>query len=65
MTEVITREERLALLEPVSAFDPGNREPALSPVSPLTSQGVAVLAVFHDLHAIRQLATQVIRTENG
>jgi alpha-D-ribose 1-methylphosphonate 5-triphosphate synthase subunit PhnG len=47
------------------ALDPGNRELALSLVSSLTSQGVAVLAVFHDLDAIRQLATRVIRLEDG
>jgi alpha-D-ribose 1-methylphosphonate 5-triphosphate synthase subunit PhnL len=49
----------------VSALDPANRELALSLVSSLTSQGVAVLAVFHDLDAIRQLATRVIRMEGG
>ena len=61
------RPPRLLLLldEPVSALDPANRELALSLVSSLTSQGVAVLAVFHDLDAIRQLATRVIRMESG
>ena len=60
------RPPRLLLLdEPVSALDPANRELALSLVSSLTSQGVAVLAVFHDLDAIRQLATRVIRLEDG
>jgi alpha-D-ribose 1-methylphosphonate 5-triphosphate synthase subunit PhnL len=38
---------------------------ALSLVSSLTSQGVAVLAVFHDLDAIRRLATRVVRMESG
>jgi alpha-D-ribose 1-methylphosphonate 5-triphosphate synthase subunit PhnL len=60
------RPPRLLLLdEPVSALDPANRERALSLVSSLTAQGVAVLAVFHDLDAIRQLATRVIRMEDG
>jgi len=60
------RPPRLLLLdEPVSALDPANRELALSLVSSLASQGVAVLAVFHDLDAIRQLATRVIRMEGG
>jgi alpha-D-ribose 1-methylphosphonate 5-triphosphate synthase subunit PhnL len=60
------RPPRLLLLdEPVSALDPANRELALSLVSSLTSSGVAVLAVFHDLAAIRQLATRVIRMEDG
>jgi ABC-type glutathione transport system ATPase component len=61
------RPPRLLLLldEPVSALDPANRELALSLVSSLTSQGVAVLAVFHDLGAVRQLATRVVRMEGG
>ncbi|HVT66724.1 MAG TPA: ATP-binding cassette domain-containing protein [Trebonia sp.] len=60
------RPPRLLLLdEPVSALDPANRELALSLVASLTSQGVAVLAVFHDLDAIRRLATRVVRMEDG
>jgi alpha-D-ribose 1-methylphosphonate 5-triphosphate synthase subunit PhnL len=60
------RPPRLLLLdEPVSALDPVNRQLALSLVSSLASQGVAVLAVFHDLDAIRQLATRVVRLEEG
>lgn len=60
------RPPRLLLLdEPVSALDPANRELALSLVSSLAEEGVAVLAVFHDLDAIRQLATRVIRLEDG
>jgi alpha-D-ribose 1-methylphosphonate 5-triphosphate synthase subunit PhnL len=60
------RPPRLLLLdEPVSALDPANRELALSLVSSLASRGVAVLAVFHDLAAIRQLATRVIRMADG
>jgi len=60
------RPPRLLLLdEPVSALDPDNRELALGLVSSLTSQGVAVLAVFHDLDAIRRLATRVVRLDGG
>jgi Phosphonate metabolism protein PhnJ len=60
------RPPRLLLLdEPVSALDPANRELALSLIASLTSQGVAVLAVFHDLDAIRRLATRVLRMEGG
>jgi alpha-D-ribose 1-methylphosphonate 5-triphosphate synthase subunit PhnL len=60
------RPPRLLLLdEPVSALDPGNRELALSLVQSLTSEGVAVLAVFHDLDAIRRLATRVLRLDGG
>jgi alpha-D-ribose 1-methylphosphonate 5-triphosphate synthase subunit PhnL len=60
------RPPRLLLLdEPVSALDPANRELALSLVSSLTAQGVAVLAVFHDHDAIRRLATRVVRMAGG
>jgi alpha-D-ribose 1-methylphosphonate 5-triphosphate synthase subunit PhnL len=60
------RPPRLLLLdEPVSALDPANRELALALIASLTSQGVAVLAVFHDLDAIRRLATRVLRMEGG
>jgi alpha-D-ribose 1-methylphosphonate 5-triphosphate synthase subunit PhnL len=48
------RPPRLLLLdEPVSALDPGNREPALSLIESLTAQGVAMLTVFHDLGGAR------------
>jgi alpha-D-ribose 1-methylphosphonate 5-triphosphate synthase subunit PhnL len=57
---------RLLLLdEPVSALDPANREVALNLIGSLTSDGVAVLAVFHDLEAIRRLATRVLRLDDG
>jgi alpha-D-ribose 1-methylphosphonate 5-triphosphate synthase subunit PhnL len=57
---------RLLLLdEPVSALDPANREVALSLIGSLTSDGVAVIAVFHDLEAIRRLATRVVRLDDG
>jgi alpha-D-ribose 1-methylphosphonate 5-triphosphate synthase subunit PhnL len=60
------RAPRLLLLdEPVSALDPENRELALNLVQSLTSEGVAVLAVFHDLEAIRRLATRVLRLDGG
>ncbi|MFD4294722.1 phosphonate C-P lyase system protein PhnL [Rhodococcus sp. NPDC058532] len=57
---------RLLLLdEPVSALDPANRERALELIASLTAQGVAVLAVFHDLDAMHRLATRVIRFSDG
>jgi alpha-D-ribose 1-methylphosphonate 5-triphosphate synthase subunit PhnL len=60
------RPPRLLLLdEPVSALDPANRERALALIASLTAQGVAVLSVFHDLDAIRRLATRVVRLEGG
>ncbi len=57
---------RLMLLdEPVSALDPENRELALNLVASLTSEGAAVVAVFHDLGAIRRLATRVLWLDGG
>jgi alpha-D-ribose 1-methylphosphonate 5-triphosphate synthase subunit PhnL len=57
---------RLLLLdEPVSALDPVNREAALELIASLTAQGVAVLAVFHDLAAMRQLASRVVLMRDG
>jgi len=57
---------RLLLLdEPVSALDPENRESAIQLISELTQQGVAVLAVFHDLDAISRLATQIVVMQKG
>jgi alpha-D-ribose 1-methylphosphonate 5-triphosphate synthase subunit PhnL len=57
---------RLLLLdEPVSALDPENRESAIQLISELTQQGVAVLAVFHDLDAIARLATQIVVMQKG
>jgi alpha-D-ribose 1-methylphosphonate 5-triphosphate synthase subunit PhnL len=57
---------RLLLLdEPVSALDPENRESAIQLIGELTHQGVAVLAVFHDLDAIARLATQIVVMQKG
>lgn len=57
---------RLLLLdEPVSALDPANREVALNLIGSLTSDGAAVLSVFHDQEAIRRLATRVLRLGDG
>lgn len=55
----------LLLDEPVSALDPGNREAALRLIGELTDRGVAVLGVFHDLDAMRRLATRVALMEHG
>ncbi|MEM9517659.1 MAG: ATP-binding cassette domain-containing protein [Actinomycetota bacterium] len=57
---------RLLLLdEPVSALDPANREAALGLIADLTAQGVAVLAVFHDLDAMYRLASRVVVLHDG
>jgi alpha-D-ribose 1-methylphosphonate 5-triphosphate synthase subunit PhnL len=55
----------LLLDEPVSALDPANREAALGLIADLNRQGVGVLAVFHDLDAIEQLATRVVLMRDG
>lgn len=55
----------LLLDEPVSALDPANREAALDLIADLTRHGVGVLAVFHDLDAIAQLATRVVLMRDG
>jgi alpha-D-ribose 1-methylphosphonate 5-triphosphate synthase subunit PhnL len=60
------RPPRLLLLdEPVAALDAGHRELALSLIESLTAQGVAMLTVFHDLDAIRRLATRVLALDGG
>lgn len=57
---------RLLLLdEPVSALDPANREHALELIAELAGRGVAVLSVFHDLAAVRRLATRAVRMADG
>lgn len=55
----------LLLDEPVSALDPRNRDAALELIADLTAQGVAVLAVFHDLDAMRRLASRVVLMNGG
>lgn len=55
----------LLLDEPVSALDPDNRERAIDLIADLSSAGVAVLAVFHDLDAISRLSSRVIRMARG
>jgi alpha-D-ribose 1-methylphosphonate 5-triphosphate synthase subunit PhnL len=60
------RPPRLLMLgEPVSALDPANREAAVKLIASLTAQGVAVLAVFHDLAAMRRLASRVVLMREG
>lgn len=57
---------RLLLLdEPVSALDPANREAVLQMIAGLTEAGVAVLAVFHDVDAMRRLASRVVLLRDG
>ncbi|WP_216894063.1 ATP-binding cassette domain-containing protein [Nocardia alni] len=57
---------RLLLLdEPVSALDPANRDLALDLIADLTNRGVAVLSVFHDMAAVRRLATRALRMADG
>ncbi|WP_280385576.1 ATP-binding cassette domain-containing protein [Nocardia wallacei] len=57
---------RLLLLdEPVSALDPANRDRALDLIAALSADGVAVLAVFHDLEAMHRLADRVLRFSEG
>lgn len=57
---------RLLLLdEPVAALDAANRDNVLDLITRLTGQGVAVLSVFHDLAAVRRLATRVIALREG
>ena len=55
----------LLLDEPVSALDPANRSAALDLIAGLTSHGVAVLSVFHDLEAMERLATRVVVMSDG
>jgi alpha-D-ribose 1-methylphosphonate 5-triphosphate synthase subunit PhnL len=62
---IISPPRLLLLDEPVSALDPANREAALELISELTSQGVGVLAVFHDLDAMHRLATRVVLMADG
>ena len=61
----ISSPQLLLLDEPVSALDPANREAALDLIGDLTSQGVAVLAVFHDIEAMERLASRIVLMRNG
>ncbi len=61
----ISPPQLLLLDEPVSALDPANREAALELIADLTAQGVAVLAVFHDLDAMERLASRVVAMSGG
>ncbi|MEM1333968.1 MAG: ATP-binding cassette domain-containing protein [Actinomycetota bacterium] len=61
----ISPPQLLLLDEPVSALDPANREAALELIADLTSHGVAVLAVFHDLDAMARLASRVVVMSAG
>jgi len=61
----ISSPQLLLLDEPVSALDPANREAALELIGDLTSQGVAVLAVFHDIEAMERLASRIVLMRNG
>ncbi len=57
---------RLLLLdEPVAALDAGNRETVLALIRDLTSAGVSVLSVFHDLDVVRALADRVVVLHDG
>ncbi|MEY3092728.1 MAG: hypothetical protein RIU67_1511 [Actinomycetota bacterium] len=55
----------LLLDEPVSALDPSNREAALDLIADLTTHGVAVLAVFHDVEAMERLASRIVLMRDG
>jgi alpha-D-ribose 1-methylphosphonate 5-triphosphate synthase subunit PhnL len=57
---------RLLLLdEPVASLDTANRDKVLDLVAQLAERGVAVLSVFHDLDAVRLLASRVIALHHG
>ncbi|MCV7410352.1 phosphonate metabolism protein PhnL [Mycobacterium florentinum] len=60
------RPPRLLLLdEPVSALDPANREAALELIAALATRDVAVLGVYHDVDAMRRLASRVVLMHDG
>jgi len=60
------RPPRLLLLdEPVSALDDTNSDAVLALVQGIAATGTAVLSVFHDLDAVRRLATRVAYLEDG
>lgn len=62
---IISPPRLLLLDEPVSSLDPDNRERALELIAELTDEGVAVVAVFHDIDAIARLATRVVLMSHG
>lgn len=55
----------LLLDEPVSALDPDNRAAAMGVVDDLVAGGVGVLAVFHDVEAMRRHAAEVVLLRGG
>jgi alpha-D-ribose 1-methylphosphonate 5-triphosphate synthase subunit PhnL len=60
------RPPRLLLLdEPVSALDKENGEAVLALVEGIAATGTAVLSIFHDMDAVRRLATRVVYLEEG
>jgi alpha-D-ribose 1-methylphosphonate 5-triphosphate synthase subunit PhnL len=60
------RRPRLLLLdEPVSALDAENGRAVLSLVEEIAATGTAVLSIFHDMEAVRRLATRVVQIERG
>lgn len=61
----ISSPQLLLLDEPVSALDPANREAALDLIGDLATQGVAVLAVFHDAEAMERLASRIVLMRDG
>ncbi|MGH9113286.1 MAG: ATP-binding cassette domain-containing protein [Acidimicrobiales bacterium] len=66
LAAAVVEPPRLLLLdEPVSALDPANRDAALCLIDELRQRGVAVLGVFHDLEAMRRMATRVVLMERG
>jgi alpha-D-ribose 1-methylphosphonate 5-triphosphate synthase subunit PhnL len=55
----------LLLDEPVASLDAANRDTILGLIADLVSTGTAVLSVFHDLDAVRALATRVVMLDSG
>ncbi len=60
------RPPRLLLLdEPVSSLDAENSEAVLALVEGIAATGTAVFSIFHDMDAVRRLATRVVYLEAG
>lgn len=55
----------MLLDEPAASLDARNRRAVLDLIAGLCEAGVAVLSVFHDLDAVRRLATRVVVLERG